>query len=342
MDHATREGRLTGVFLPAPPPGVRLRMIEFDFASMQTRTLESADVGPAVAAGRFLWLDVDYDDGAAGRRYLAATRLIDETMLDSLFEDEGMQLFRTGYCFDLALAGCRLDPDCTLHLEPVRAIIAEPFLLTLHAGKRDFLDNVAQDCAADFQRFAQSPSFLTYELWDNLIDHYAAVQKQFERAVEDLQKQLFADSDDSVFSRVSHIGANLLHFRSVLAPARGILHELSSRRSIFISEATQSALANMVGVVDHIIQDVMVDRDILSQSLDLHMSMVTHRTNRVMNKLTIISAIFLPLTFLCGVYGMNFDRFPELHWRYGYEFFWGLTATIVTVLVFLLRRNRML
>ena len=86
----------------------------------------------------------------------------------------------------------------------------------------------------------------------------------------------------------------------------------------------------------------MVDRDILAQSLDLHMSMVTHRTNRVMNKLTIISAIFLPLTFLCGVYGMNFDRFPELHWRYGYEFFWGLTATIVTVLVFLLRRNRML
>ena len=342
MVHATRDGH-RAVAIPDPlPPGVRLRTIEFDFASKQTRTLEPNEIGPAVDAGRFLWLDLDYDDASAVRHLLATMGLIDETMLDTLFEDEGTQLFRTGYCFHLALSGCQLDADCTLNPEPVRAIVAEPFLLTLHAGKRDFLDKVAQDCAADFLRFAESPSFLLYELWDNLIDHYAAVQKQFERTIEALQKQLFADGDDSVFARVSHIGANLLHFRSILAPVRGILHELSTRRSIFISEATQAALANMVGVVDHIIQDVMVDRDILAQSLDLHMSMVTHRTNRVMNKLTIISAIFLPLTFLCGVYGMNFDRFPELHWRYGYEFFWGLTATIVTVLVFLLRRNRML
>jgi magnesium transporter len=141
---------------------------------------------------------------------------------------------------------------------------------------------------------------------------------------------------------VSHIGANLLHFRTVLAPARSILHELSSRRSVFISEATQAALANMVGLVDHILQDVMVDRDILAQSLNLHMSMVSHRTNRVMNKLTVISVIFLPLTFLCGVYGMNFVRFPELHWRYGYLFFWLLTAAIVGILVVILRKNRML
>jgi len=341
MVHTTTNDRPTAAISP-PPSGIRLRAREFDFTSRQTRAIDTAEIGPAIDAQRFVWLDLDYDDAASARQFLAGTGLLDETVLESLFEDEGTQLFRTGYCFHLALSGCRLDADCTLSLEPVGVIIAEPYLLTVHAGRCDFLDNVAQDCASDFERFAQSPSFLTYELWDNLIDHYAAVQKQFERAVEDLQKQLVADGDDSVFARVSHIGANLLHFRTVLAPARSILHELSSRRTVFISEATQAALANMVGLVDHILQDVMVDRDILAQSLNLHMSMVSHRTNRVMNKLTVISTIFLPLTFLCGVYGMNFVRFPELHWRYGYLYFWALTAAIIGVLVVILRKNRML
>ena len=69
----------------------------------------------------------------------------------------------------------------------------------------------------------------------------------------------------------------------------------------------------MVGSVDHLLQDMLVDRDILSESLNLYMSMVSHRTNEVMKKLTVVSVVFLPLTFLVGVYGMNFEIFPELH-----------------------------
>ena len=89
-------------------------------------------------------------------------------------------------------------------------------------------------------------------------------------------------------------------------------------------------------------QDVLVDREILTQSINLYMSMVSHHTNRAMSKLTVISAIFLPLTFLCGVYGMNFAVFPELHWKYGYDFFWVTCATIVVVLLIVLRRHRLL
>ena len=73
-----------------------------------------------------------------------------------------------------------------------------------------------------------------------------------------------------------------------------------------LGEVTQRFLGNMVGTVDHLLQDMLVDRDILSEALDLHMSMVGHRTNQVMKKLTAVSVVFLPLTFLVGVYGMNF------------------------------------
>lgn len=101
-------------------------------------------------------------------------------------------------------------------------------------------------------------------------------------------------------------------------------------------------LQNMVGTVDHVLQDLLVDRDILSESLNLYMSMVGHRTNRVMNRPTVVSVIFLPLTFLCGVYGMNFEVLPETKWEHGYPFFWGLVVVIVVGLLVAMRRLRLL
>jgi magnesium transporter len=87
---------------------------------------------------------------------------------------------------------------------------------------------------------------------------------------------------------------------------------------------------------------MLVDRDILSESMNLYMSLVSHRTNQVMKKLTAVSVVFLPLTFLVGVYGMNFEILPELRWRFGYAYFWALVAAVVGGLLLLLRRSRLL
>jgi magnesium transporter len=98
----------------------------------------------------------------------------------------------------------------------------------------------------------------------------------------------------------------------------------------------------MVGTVETVLQDLLVDRDVLSGTLSLYMSMVSHRTNEVMKRLTVVSVIFLPLTFLVGVYGMNFDVLPELHWHYGYAYFWLVVVAIVGSLLWFLRRQRVL
>ena len=91
-----------------------------------------------------------------------------------------------------------------------------------------------------------------------------------------------------------------------------------------------------------LVQDLMADREILSASVDLYMAMVSHRTNQVMRRLTTVSVIFLPLMFVCGVYGMNFTELPEIHWKYGYLFFWGLVAVIASSLALALKRARWL
>jgi magnesium transporter len=145
-----------------------------------------------------------------------------------------------------------------------------------------------------------------------------------------------------VFARISELGSDLLHFRKIVLPARSVLSDLATRRSALLSEATQGFLANMVGTVEHVLQDLLVDRDILTEALNLHMSLVGHRTNQVMKKLTAVSVVFLPLSFLAGVYGTNFDHLPELHWRFGYLYFWLLTVLVIVAIVLGLRRARLL
>jgi magnesium transporter len=172
------------------------------------------------------------------------------------------------------------------------------------------------------------------------------VHKKFEERVEHVQAQLIGEVDAAVFAEASELGSDLLHLRKVVLPARAVLTDLSTRKSPFVSEATQPFLGNMVGTIERVLQDVLVDRDILSGALNNYMSMVAHKTNQVMSRLTIVSIIFLPLTFLCGVYGMNFSQdlgnMPELQWEYGYLMFWIVTGVIVAALIGLMKWFKLL
>ena len=98
----------------------------------------------------------------------------------------------------------------------------------------------------------------------------------------------------------------------------------------------------MAGTLERLGNDLTTERDVLTDTLNLYMSMVSHRSSRLLKRLTTISILFLPLTFLCGVYGMNFQFMPELHWKYGYAGFWIVVAAIVSALLYLMRRFKWL
>jgi magnesium transporter len=328
--------------VPAGPTPTKPFVVELDFARKVDRRIELADAETSMGKGYFVWIDFDVSDAAEAKKALGPLALCSEEILDDALTNEpATQSGRYHDYLHLVVTGCKLQ-GAHFELERVDAIIGERFLLTMHKGPVMFLDAVRKVYRSDFQRFAKSPSFLVYEIWDHLVENYLAVQKQFEERVEKLQAELIGEVDDRVFGRVSELGADLLHFRKVVLPARAVLADLSSRKSLFISEATQPFLMNMVGTLERVLQDLLADRDILSNSLSLYMSAVGHRTNRVMNRLTVVSMIFLPLTFLCGVYGMNFEVLPEVKWRYGYIYFWSTAAVIAGGLIWFMRKNKLL
>lgn len=317
-------------------------VVAFDFANKRDPVITVAEARSAMAAGSFVWIDVDLTRADEARRLIASLELCAPEILDdALSREPATQIARYDDYLHLVMSGCRLVGH-KFDLERVDAVLGTDFLLTLHRGPAVFLDAVRKGYHADFVRFAQSPSFLLYELWDHLIDNYLSVHKVFEERVEKVQHELIGSVDESVFPLASELTSDLLHLRKVVLPARAVLTDLSTRKSPFVSEATQPFLGNMVGTVERVLQDVLVDRDILSGALNNYMSMVAHRTNTVMSKLTVVSVIFLPLTFLCGVYGMNFEVLPEKDWHYGYIYFWGLALAIVVGLLYLMRRNKLL
>ena len=322
--------------------GMKLGIVAFDFAGKVIHLPGPDGIQEAMARGNFVWIDLEYSDSNAARAFIEHLGNLDERTIEYIFNaEDGTHLVRFPEYLHLQLAVCGVGQDGTLAFTNIDTIFSSQFMCTIHKQPHFVIDTVRGEYQSDFIEFAQTPSFLVYELWDALIEHYAEIQKQLELKVERTQHEL-VQTIDKVFMRVSEIDENLLHFRSILMPARTVLSELATRRSQLVSDATQSALGNMSGALERILQDVLVDREILTQSLSLHMSMVSHRTNQAVSKLTVVSFIFLPLTFLCGLYGMNFVIFPELKWHYGYLFFWFLCAAIVTILLVILRRIRLL
>lgn len=323
-------------------PGVRVRGRCFDFVNKREGIADAERIREA-RPDAFVWVDVDVSDPAAAIASLESLGLSHAAASLDVLADAGVRTHyrRSEDYLAFILAGCRVEQS-ELTVEPTVALLDQSRLVTMHAGPVGFLEAVSADVSDDFQRFAKGPSFLVYELWDHLIENFVSIQLELQDDVEQLQAELIGRTDEAAFGRVAEVGADLLAFRRMLIPVRDALAELAARKSPFISEETRPFLATMTASVDRVISDVLVDRDLLSESLNLHMSMVTHRTNQIMNRLTVVSVIFLPLTFLCGIYGMNFEGMPELSWRFGYPMFWGLAAILTLLLVAIMRRNRLL
>lgn len=315
------------------------RFVEFDFETKVEREIPLERVQAAMAEGRFVWLDIETRDRERVGALLTGQLELRKEVIERVLVDQ-VDCSYNAYpeCLHLELIDCRLD-QTELTTRPIDVVVGERFLVTFSLEHAEFLGGVRRSYQSDFVRFAQSPSFLIYEIWDHLIRSYEHVEKGFDAKVERIQARLMGNVKDEVFTDVSKLSSDLLKFRQQVAPARGVLTELATRKSLFVSEATQPFLLEMATRIERIIADIVVNRDIVRDSIDLYMSIVGYRTNKVMTRLTLVTMIFLPLSFLSGIYGMEFIKdIPEISW---YEF-WAICVTLSAGVLFVLYRLRIL
>jgi len=203
-----------------------------DFATKQAKVVAASEVKGEVELGRFVWVDVDITRAEEARGLLAQLGLCEFSIVeDALSRDAATQLERFEDCIHLVMSGCRPNGR-HFELERLDAVFGEHCLLTIRRGEPSFMREVRRHYRADFVRFASTPSFMLFELWDRLLDNYLAVHEAFEDRVESVQRALTGDVDETIFQEASGLGS-----------------DLATRKSAFVAESTQPFLANMVGTV---------------------------------------------------------------------------------------------
>ena len=323
--------------------------VEFDFGSKKERVIPAALARASVDSGLFCWVDLDVQkDPAEAERVMRELGVNEHAVREALGPDVDGRYDTYEECLHIAVTSGSFK-EGHFHPSHVDILIGERFFITLRRGAVDFIEQVRRVYRQDFIRFAQTPSFLLYEYWDQLIEGFKKAFRSMEVYVEKVQSQIFGDVDDRIFNSVAEVTRDLLQFRKIVMAAREVLHELSTRRSPFVAESSQPFLEKMGGTLERLSADLTVEREVLAETLNLYMGIVSHRTNRIVSRLTVVSMIFLPLTFLCGVYGMNFTiekedgsgiprnlLMPELTWEYGYITFWAIAVTLaVSLLTFM-------
>jgi magnesium transporter len=162
------------------------------------------------------------------------------------------------------------------------------------------------------------PDFLAYSLLDTIIDHYFLILEKFAERIEMLEEDLVNDPRPETLHQIHHLKREMIFLRKSAWPLREVANVLEKSESELIHPSTKIFLRDIYDHAIHIIDSIETYREMLASMLDIYLSSVSNRMNQVMKVLTVIATIFMPLTFLAGVYGMNFKFMPELGWPWGY------------------------
>jgi magnesium transporter len=188
----------------------------------------------------------------------------------------------------------------------------------------------------------EGPDYLAYTILDGVVDRYFGVLESLGEKVEDLEGELVTNPGRDALQKLHHLKREMIYMRKAVWPLREVVAGLERSESPLIRKSTHPYLRD---VYDHAIQvmdAVETLRDMLSGMLDIYLSSLSNRMNEVMKVLTIFASIFAPLTFIAGVYGMNFRYLPELTWRWAYPALWLVMLTIGLVMLWFFRRKRWL
>jgi len=188
----------------------------------------------------------------------------------------------------------------------------------------------------------EGADYLAYTLMDAIVDHYFMVLEKLGEDIEELEEELVTTPTPKTVRAIHHLKRELIHLRKAVWPLREVINLLLHEDTPLITNTTKPFLRDVYDHTIHVIDTVETYRDLVSGMLDLYLSSVSNRMNEVMKLLTIIATIFIPLTFVVGIYGMNFDWMPELRWREGYPIVLLTMLIIALVMIAFFRKKNWL
>jgi len=228
-----------------------------------------------------------------------------------------------------------------IETEQVSLILGPNFLFSFQENQGDVFDPVRERIRTGKGRIRKmGADYLAYALLDLIVDNYFMIMEKLGETIEFLEEKLVAQPVPETLQTIHQLKRELIFLRKAVWPLREVIGGLQRGELTLIKEATRVYLRDVYDHTIQVIDTIETFRDMISGMLDIYLSSVSNRLNSVMKVLTIIATIFMPLTFLAGIYGMNFKYFPELEWRWSYPVFWLVSLLIsVSMLLYFKKKN---
>ena len=225
--------------------------------------------------------------------------------------------------------------------EQISLIVGANFVISFQERQGDVFDQVRERLRNGKGRIRKKGSdYLAYSLIDAIVDSYYNILEELGENIESLQEQLVAEAKQEDLQIIQHLKRDMIFFRKSVWPLREVIYRLIRDDLPLISK---DAVVYLRDVYDHTVQVIDTTetyREMLSAMLDIYLSSVGNKMNQIMKVLTIIATIFIPMTFLAGVYGMNFKYMPELGWKYAYLVFWLFVFSLFLLMLILFKRKK--
>ncbi|MEZ4424843.1 MAG: magnesium/cobalt transporter CorA [Gemmatimonadota bacterium] len=325
---------------------VALRAMDFETGRLDEHTLTDAKAcADLIARPGVTWIDIDgvHDTeliASLGERF-GIHRLVLEDIVHT-HQRAKVEAY-DGHLF-IVLRMLRLDPvTLAVDDEQVSFILGKDYVLSFQEAPGDVFDPVRERLRHGRGLIrGRGPDYLAYALMDAVVDHYFQVVEAISDAADQLEEALLGQPGSDLGARIHHLKREALLMRRAVWPLREALSVLYRDEFTLIAAETRTFLRDVYDHTVQVIDSVETLRDVLTGSMDLFLSLQSNRMNEVMKVLTLVTSIFIPLSFLAGLYGMNFDHMPELHLSWGYPALLGLMVAVVLGMLAFFRHKRWL
>lgn len=230
-----------------------------------------------------------------------------------------------------------------VHVEQISLLLFEGMLISFSEKPDDLFGAMRRRLHANPLRFGKlGVDYLAYALVDTIVDRYFFLQEAFDEAMEDLDEALLANPEPDTLARIHALKRAVIDVRRAMFPLREMLMTLQRSESPLVKAESKLYFRDVYDHVMHLTEVMESSREMIADMVGVYLSSLSNRMNEVMKVLTLFASIFIPLTFIAGIYGMNFEYMPELHYRWGYAAIWGVFIALPITLLLFFRKRRWL
>lgn len=233
------------------------------------------------------------------------------------------------------------DKNEELNVEHVAMVAGKDYVLTFQEAENDAFNDLRERIENAKGRVRKSGAdYLMFAILDAVVDHYYYVIEFLENKTELVEDAVFQGKDEMQAEKIQNLKKEVLRIRRAVSPLREVISRLDKTDSPLVEEQTNRYIRDLYDNILQINESVEIQREMTSGLLEMYLTTINNKMNEVMKVLTIVTSVFIPLTLITGIYGMNFDYMPELHYKYSYFIVLGIMVLIFIILIRFFKRKR--